>query len=163
MLDKNTAKKLHQDVDAICNQILQAHQELVDISRALAELDMDLANLICLKISRKDPELGEFLTRSRYSFELVLRLDDVAITEILKRVDKKTLTVALKGCEEPIQSQFFRNMSSKAVELMKEEMEFMGLVSVKDVRKVQQEVVSLIKELDEEGVLSIEGYPGYVS
>ena len=163
MLDKNMAMQLHQDVDSICNQLQRAHQEMIDFSKVLAELDIDLANLIWQKISRTDPELGEFLIRSRYSFELVLLLDDSAITEILKRIDKKTLTVGLKGCEETIQNQFFRNMASKAVELMKEEMEFMGPIRVRDVGKCQKEIVEVIKLLEEEGVISIGGYASYVT
>ncbi len=163
MLDANVAIQLHRDVETICTQFQKAHQELVEFSRALAELDPDLAKLIWQKVSHADPDLGEFLVRSRYSFQLVLALEDTAMTELLKRVDKKTLTVALKGCDEALQGQFFRNMASKAVGLMREEMEFIGPIQVSDVRKCQREIVDLIKELEEEGVISIGGSPGYVS
>jgi flagellar motor switch protein FliG len=98
-------------------------------------------------------------------FDDILLIDDNGITEILKRADKKTLTIALKGTSEELQTMFFRNMSSRAVELMKEEMEFMGPVKLKDVEKSQHEIVEIVRQLEEEGVISIGGGGGedYVS
>jgi flagellar motor switch protein FliG len=160
MLDKNTALLLHRDVDSICSQIQKAYQELIDFIRTLTELDPFLADLLEQKISLADPELGDLLIRNKYYFELVLLLDDVAITEILKQIDKKTLTIALKGTDEALQNQFFRNMSSKAEQLMKEEMEFMGPVLVRDIRQCQREVVHLIKQLRDEGAIILGGTPG---
>jgi flagellar motor switch protein FliG len=103
--------------------------------------------------------LGELLTRNKYFFGLILLIEDRAITEILKRIDKKTLTVALKGTSEDIQNQFFRNMASKAVALMKEEMEFLGPVPVREVKQSQSGVVGLIKQLRDEGVITLGGSP----
>ena len=74
--------------------------------------------------------------------------------EILQRVDKKALTIALKGTSEELRNQFFRNMSSRAVEMMKEDMEVLGPVKVRDVETSQQQIVSVVRKLDESGVIS---------
>ena len=155
MLNTDTANLLHRDVEAVCEQVLKGYKELIDFSRALTELDPALADFIEGKISRADPGLGDFLAQNRYHFDMLLLIADEGITEILKRVDKKALTVSLKGCPEEIQNQFFRNMSSKAVLLMKEEMEFMGPVRLDDVKKVQKEIIELIKQLSQARVIEI--------
>ncbi len=160
MLDKDAAMVLHRDVESLCTQILKAYQELVEFNRALSELDPELADLIAQKVSQVEPGLGELLQKNRLYFEIVMILDDTAITEILKRADKKTLTVALKGCEEAVKNQFFRNMSSKSVELMKEEMEFLGPVRLRDIHKCRQEILAVIEALNDEGIIAIGGHSG---
>jgi len=160
MLNKDAATVLHRDVESICAQILKAYQELVEFTRTLSELDPELAELIGQKVSQVEPGLGELLQKNRLYFEIVLLLDDAALTEVLKRADKKVLTIALKGCEEAVQNQFFRNMSSKSAELMKEEMEFLGPVRVRDIHKCRQEILAVIEALNEEGVIAIGGHSG---
>ena len=77
------------------------------------------------------------------------------------------LALAMKGTSEELQHRFFKNMSSRAVEMMKEEMDFMGQVKVKDVSGAQREIVDIMRELDEQGVISLngggDGEDGYVS
>jgi flagellar motor switch protein FliG len=80
--------------------------------------------------------------------------------EILQRVDKKALTIALKGTSEELRNQFFRNMSSRAVEMMKEDMDVLGPVKVRDVETAQQQIVSVVRKLDESGVISLKGGGG---
>ena len=160
MLDKDAAMGLHRDVESLCTQILTAYQEMVEFNRALSELDPELADLIAQKVSQVEPGLGELLQKNRLYFEIVLILDDAALAEVLKRADKKALTIALKGCEEAVKNQFFRNMSSKSVELMKEEMEFMGPIRVRDIRTCRQEILTVIEELKDEGIIAIGGHSG---
>jgi flagellar motor switch protein FliG len=78
----------------------------------------------------------------------------VGIREIVNRADKKALTVALKGANEEIRNRFYNNMSKRAVEMLKEEMEIMGAVRLRDVEKAQQEVVAIARKLEEEGVIT---------
>ena len=90
----------------------------------------------------------------------MLLIDDAGMREILQRVDKKALTIALKGTGEELRTQFFRNMSSRAVEMMKEDMDVLGPVKVKDVEMSQQQIVSIVRKLDESGVISLKGGGG---
>jgi flagellar motor switch protein FliG len=94
------------------------------------------------------------------TFEDILLVDDAGIREIMQRVDKKVLALALKGTMPELQDRFFTNMSSRAVEMMKEEMDFMGQVKLKDVTGAQREVVEILRTLDEQGIVSLSGGGG---
>lgn len=109
------------------------------------------------KLEKDDPELVQAIRDMMFVFEDIRALNDVALQEILKKADKKALTLALKGTDPETQERFFKNMSSRAVETMKEEMEYMGPIKLKEVEKAQHEIVAIVRELDEEGVISIGG------
>jgi len=109
------------------------------------------------KLEKESPELVQAIRDMMFVFEDIKVLNDVALQEILKKADKKALTLALKGTDPETQERFFKNMSSRAVETMKEEMEYMGPIKLKEVEKAQHEIVAIVRELDEEGVISIGG------
>jgi flagellar motor switch protein FliG len=81
-------------------------------------------------------------------------VDDNGLREIVQRADKKTLTIALKGASEEIRVRFFSNMSKRAGEMLKEEIEVLGAVRVREVEKAQQEIVAIARKLEEEGVIA---------
>ena len=87
-------------------------------------------------------------------------LDDRSMQRVLKEVDTKELSMALKGASEELQEKFFRNMSSRAAEMIKEEMEYMGPIRLKDVEEVQQRIVDVIRRLEEDGEIIISGRSG---
>ena len=138
--------------------------------RAVADicnhLDRETMRLMLEQIESNNPDLSLEIRNLMVTFEDILLVDDVGIREILQRADKKVLALALKGTMEELQERFFTNMSSRAVEMMKEEMEFMGQVKLKDVTAAQREVVEILRMLDEQGVISLGGGGGsdeYVS
>lgn len=138
--------------------------------RSVAELcnrlDRDVSQKLIEEMEQSNPELALQVRNMMVTFDDLLLIDDLGIREILQRVDKKTLTLALKGTMPELQNRFFGNMSQKAVEMMKEEMEYMGQVKLKDVTGAQREVVEILRELDEQGVISLGGSGGedaYVS
>ena len=88
-----------------------------------------------------------------FVFDDLSHVDDNGIREIVQRADKKALTIALKGASEEIRERFFQNMSKRAAEMMKEEMEVMGAVRLREVEKAQQEVVAIARKLEEEGLI----------
>jgi flagellar motor switch protein FliG len=132
--------------------------------RAVAELinrmDTKAAAAILEKIEGENPSLALSIRNLMFVFDDVLLIDDAGMREILQRVDKKALTIALKGTGEELRNQFFRNMSSRAVEMMKEDMDVLGPVKVKDVETSQQQIVSVVRKLDESGVISLKGGGG---
>jgi flagellar motor switch protein FliG len=109
------------------------------------------------KLEKDSPELVAKIRDLMFVFDDIKMLGKQAILEILKKADKKVLTFALKGGDEDTKQRFFENMSKRAVETMVEEMEYMGPVRLKDVEKAQHEIVAIVRELDEEGVISIGG------
>jgi flagellar motor switch protein FliG len=132
--------------------------------RAVAELinrmDTKAAGAILEKVEGDNPSLALSIRNLMFVFDDVMLIDDAGMREILQRVDKKALTIALKGTGEELRTQFYRNMSTRAVEMMKEDMDVLGPVKVKDVETSQQQIVSVIRKLDESGVISLKGGGG---
>ncbi len=101
------------------------------------------------------PDKAAAIRNLMFVFEDLVNIEASGIREIVNRADKKALTLALKGASEAIRELFFSNMSKRAVDLMKEEMEMMGSVRLRDVEKAQQEIVGIARKLEEEGLLAI--------
>jgi len=129
--------------------------------RAVADicnrLDRETMRVLFEHLEEQNPPLALEIRNLMVTFEDILLVDDLGIREILQRVDKKVLTLALKGTITELQERFFANMSSRAVEMMKEEMDFMGQVKMKDVNTAQREIVEVLRELDETGVINLNG------
>jgi flagellar motor switch protein FliG len=127
--------------------------------RAVAELlnrmDRRRSRGVLEKIDSDKPEVANSIRELMFVFEDITTLDDPAIREILQRIDKKTVAQALKGATETQQNQFFRNMSGRAVEMMREEMDIMGPVKIKDVHSAQQRIVEIVRKLEEEGIINL--------
>jgi flagellar motor switch protein FliG len=132
--------------------------------RAVAELinrmETKSAAAILEKIEGDNPALALSIRNLMFVFDDVLLIDDQGMREILQRVDKKALTIALKGTSEELRNQFFRNMSSRAVEMMREDMDVLGPIKVREVETAQQQIVSVIRKLDESGVINLKGGSG---
>lgn len=129
--------------------------------RAVAEmfnhLDRQMSRSVLESIDNAKPEIANSIRQLMFIFEDIGGLDDLAIREILQRVDKKTIAQALKGTSEDLQKKFFHNMSSRAVEIMQEEMEVMGPIKAKDVNAAQQQIVDVVRKLEEEGIINLGG------
>src|SRR6266850_6654005 len=141
-----------------------AHSQAYGGIRAVAELlnrmDRRRSRAVLEKIDAEKPEVANSIRQLMFVFDDIATLDDAAIREILQRVDKKTIAAALKGATEAQSSQFYRNMSSRAVEMMREEIEIMGPIKIKDVHAAQQRIVETVRKLEEEGVLTLSGGGG---
>ena len=156
---------LEQKLEALGSFATEAYGGVRAVAELFNRMERNVGRTVLEKIETENPQLAANIRDLMFVFDDILLVDDNGINEILKRADKKTLTVALKGTSEELQNQFFRNMSSRAVEMMKEEMEFMGPVKLKEVEKAQHEIVEIVRQLEEEGVISIGGGGGedYVS
>lgn len=152
-------------ISGILAQKLQSLGEISHESRggvrAVAELinrlDTKASAAILEKVESENPDLALGIRNLMFVFDDILLIDDMGMREIVQRIDKKTLTMALKGTSEELKNQFFRNMSQRAVAMLREDMEVLGPVKIKDVEAAQQEIVMVIRKLDEDGVLSIKG------
>lgn len=125
---------------------------LVDI---LNQVDRTTEKNITEGLEREDAELADKVKSSMFVFEDILNLDDVSIQRILREVDPKELALALKGCSEAVAEAVYRNQSKRAAASLKEDMEFLGPVRLVDVEKAQQQIVSIIRRLDEAGEIII--------
>jgi len=131
--------------------------ELYGGVRAVAELlnrlDRGISSPVLEAIEGDAPDLAVSIRNLMFVFEDLGAVDDTAIREIIQRADKKVLTISLKGTTEPIRNRFFENMSKRAGDLIREEMEVLGAIRLREVEKAQQDIVAIARKLEEEGLL----------
>lgn len=125
---------------------------LVDL---LNRVDRSTERLIMDSLSENNPELADTVKNMMFVFEDITQLDDRAIQAIMKEVDMKELATALKGTPHEVQEKIFKNMSERAVAMLKEDMEFMGPVRLRVVEESQQKIVAIIRKLEETGEVVI--------
>lgn len=112
------------------------------------------------KIEKLDQPLGEAIRNLMFVFDDILLIDTMAMREILSRVDKKTLTVALKGTSEKLRDHFLGNMSERGAQMLREDMEALGPIKIREVEHAQQQIIAIVRALESEGVLSLKGAVG---
>jgi len=132
--------------------------------RAVAEmfnrLDSASSKEILDNIENSNPALVETIRHLMFVFEDLLLIDQGGIKEVLGRVDRKILTLALKGTSDQLKSHFMQCMSQRGAEMMKEDMESLGPVKIKEVEAAQQQIIAVVRQLESEGVISLKGTVG---
>lgn len=121
----------------------------------LHSVDRSTERVILDGLAESHPELAEAVKNMMFVFEDIVQLDDRAIQAILKEVDMKDLATSLKGVSKEVQEKVFRNMSERAVGMLKEEMEYMGPTRLKVVEDSQQRIVNIIRKLEEAGEITV--------
>ena len=106
-------------------------------------------------LENEDPALADEIRKRMFMFEDIVKLDDMSIQRTLREVNTKDLAVALRGATEEVKSRIFKNMSQRAGQMLKEELEFMGPVRLKQVEEAQQKIVKVIRALEEAGEIII--------
>ena len=134
------------------------------IADLMNRLDAGTSKEILDNIERDEPKLAIAIRDLMFTFENFLEVPEQEMRELMNGIDKNTLMIALKGASEELRSHFYRTMSSRAVEMMKEDSEVMGPVRGKDVAKAQSEIVAIARKLEAEGkiVLKSQGEDEYV-
>ncbi|MDX2474004.1 MAG: flagellar motor switch protein FliG [Candidatus Krumholzibacteria bacterium] len=125
------------------------------VAEILNEIDREVWQEILDEMREIDDEVANDVNNLMFVFEDIVVLNDSNIQEILKEIDGKELTMALKGATEEIQVKIFGNMSKRAAEGIAEDMEYMGPVRLGDVEEAQQRVVEVIRSLEEAGTITI--------
>jgi flagellar motor switch protein FliG len=118
-------------------------------------VDRSTEKTILESLSENNPEIAEEVKKMMFVFEDIILLDDRAIQQVLKEVDTRELSLALKGVSDEVQVRIFKNMSERAASMMKEEMEFMGPVRLRAVEEAQQRVVNIVRKLEEAGEIIV--------
>jgi flagellar motor switch protein FliG len=132
--------------------------------RAVAEmfnrLDSASSKEILDNIENADPAVVETIRHLMFVFEDLLLIDPGGIKEVLSRVDRKLLTVALKGTSDRLRDHFLQCMSQRGAEMLKEDMEAIGPVKIKEVESSQQQIIAVVRQLESEGVINLKGTVG---
>lgn len=127
-------------------------QTIVDI---LNSVDRGTEKFIMETLEIQDAELAEEIKKRMFVFEDIITLDSVSIQRFIREVENNDLAVALKGATQEVKDVIFANMSKRMAEMIKEDMEFMGPVRLRDVEEAQQKIVNIIRKLEEAGEIII--------
>ncbi|MDW7651570.1 MAG: flagellar motor switch protein FliG [Bacillota bacterium] len=127
-------------------------QALVDI---LNNVDRGTEKLILEELEKDDPKLVDEIRKRMFIFEDIISLDNASIQRIIREIDQKDLALALKGSSDEVRDRVFRNVSKRAAEMLREDIEFMGPVRLREVEEAQQRIVGVIRKLDETGEIII--------
>ena len=155
-------------IASVIGQKLQAIGEFSRESyggiRAVAEmfnrLDSVTSREILDVIEPQNPNLVETIRHLMFVFEDLLLIDVNQLKLVMDKVDRKVLTLALKGTSEQLRDHFLGTMSARAQEMMKEEMESLGPVRIKEVEGAQQQIIAVVRQLETEGAISLKGTVG---
>ncbi|HOP41538.1 MAG TPA: FliG C-terminal domain-containing protein, partial [Geobacteraceae bacterium] len=122
--------------------------------------DRSREKVILDKLDVLKPPLAEVIRKHLFTFEDFVHLDDKGIQAIMREVSNDTLTLAMKAATDELKEKIFRNISSRAAEMIKEDLEVMGPVRLSDVEKAQSEIIKIVRRMEEEGQLVIAGRGG---
>ena len=130
------------------------------VAEILNLVDRATERTIMQGVESEDPDLVEDIRRLMFVFEDILNVNDKGIQTVLKEVDNADLCLALKTASEELKSKIFTNMSSRAAEAVRDDMEFMGPVRMSDVEAAQQRIVDIVRRLEDAGEIIISGRGG---
>jgi flagellar motor switch protein FliG len=155
---------LNRRLRSVGDQTRRADVGSRNIADLMNRLDPLASKEILENIEREEPALAISIRDQMFTFDNFLEVPELQMRELMNVIDKKTLMIALKGASDDLRSHFYRTMSSRAVEMMKEDSEVMGPVRSKDVARAQAEIVAIARKLESEGkvVLKSEGADEYV-
>jgi len=146
---------LHKRLQALGEQHRRAYAGFQGVADLLNRMDPVQAKVILEAIEKDDPKVALGIRNLMFTFQDLVGVPEVGIREWLGQLDKKTLALALRGATEELKTYIFKSMSSRAVEMLKEDMEVLGPVRSRDVIKAQQEAVAVARKLEAEGKISL--------
>jgi flagellar motor switch protein FliG len=149
------ALSLHKRLEALGEQHRRAYAGFQGVAEVLNRLDPTSAKAILETIEEEDPKLALNIRNLMFTFQDLLGVSEAGIRELLAQLDKKTLAVALRGAGEDLKNHIFKSMSTRAVEMLKEDMEVQGPMRARDVVKAQLEAVAEARKLEAEGKISL--------
>ncbi|HOL85418.1 MAG TPA: flagellar motor switch protein FliG, partial [Thermoclostridium caenicola] len=147
VLEKKLSNLVTEDFTAV-----GGIQAIVDV---LNSVDRGTEKYIMDTLEIEDADLAEDIRKRMFVFEDILQLDNRAIQRFLREVDNSLLALALKGATEEVQNVIYSNMSKRLADMIREDIEYMGPVRLKDVEEAQQKIVNVIRKLEDAGEIII--------
>ncbi|HHW07803.1 MAG TPA: flagellar motor switch protein FliG [Clostridia bacterium] len=162
-LMERTSPEIVKQVEAVLESKLSSlvSQDFTNVGgiKTLVEIlnrvDRATEKVILETMEKDDQELAEEIRKRLFVFEDIINLDDTSIRRILREVDTKDLALALKGSSQEVANRIYKNMSQRAGEMLREDIEFLGPIRLRDVEEAQQRIVQIIRRLDEAGEIVI--------
>lgn len=152
---KEVERVLERKLASLVNQDYTIVGGVDSIVSILGNVDRGTEKHIMESLEIEEPELADEIRKKMFVFEDILLLDDRAIQRVLREVDNADLELALKSTTEEVQNVIFKNLSKRLSAMIKEDMEFMGPVRMKDVEEAQQKIVGIIRRLEDSAEIVI--------
>ncbi len=152
---KEVEKVLERKLASLVNQDYTIVGGVDAIVEILNTVDRGTEKHIIETLEIEEPELADEIRRKMFVFEDILSLDDKSIQRVLREVDNNEIAMALKGSTEEVQTVIFNNLSKRLAVMIREDMEFMGPVRLKDVEEAQQKIVNIIRKLEDSAEIII--------
>jgi flagellar motor switch protein FliG len=157
VMAEKVSKILAQRMQAVGEQGKRAYSGFQSVADIMNCIDTTVAQEILVDIENEEPNLAISIRDLMFTFDDLLQVGEAQLRELTGAVDKRILATALKGTGEPLKNHFFRTMSSRAVEMLKEDIEALGPVRSKDVQKAQSDIVATARQLESEGKIILKG------
>lgn len=162
LMDRTSPEILKEVEDVLREKLSTVFQQdftqaggLKTVVDILNRVDRGTEKLILEDLEKEDAELADYIRQKMFIFEDIITLDDSSIQRVMREVESKDLAKALKGASEEVKERILRNISKRAGEMLKEDLEFLGPVRLREVEEIQQQIVSIIRRLDESGEIII--------
>lgn len=152
---KEVERVLERKLASLVNQDYTIVGGVDSVVEILNTVDRGTEKHIMETLEIEEPELADEIRKKMFVFEDILLLDDRAIQRVLRDVDNNDLAIALKNANDQVQGAIFNNLSKRLAVMIKEDMEFMGPVRMKDVEEAQQKIVNIIRKLEDAGEIVI--------
>lgn len=124
------------------------------VAQILNEADISVERHVLEKIQERDPQMASDIKEQMFLFEDILHFNDKTVQLIINEMEKTDLVMGLKGVADELSDKFLNNMSTRAADMLREDMEALGPVPLKDVKEAQQRIIRKIKELEEDGQIT---------
>jgi flagellar motor switch protein FliG len=148
---QKVAQSLHRRLESMGDTQRQNYSGFKAVADLLNRLQADEAKHILEVVENSDPELALNIRNLMFTFDDLVTVPAATIREIVSGLDKRQLALALRGANEELRATIFKSMSSRAVEMLKEDMEVLGPVRAREVTQAQQEILNLARRLEAEG------------
>jgi flagellar motor switch protein FliG len=166
-LDK-VASGMLEEIDRIFEEVLsnkatattQKAGGVPRLAEILNLIDGTAAEQIIEEIEDNDPELAEAIRQNMFVFDDIVLVDDRGLQKVLRSIESQELALALKAATDAVKEKIFANMSQRAVEIIKEEMDVSGAVRIKEVTDAQQKITRIVQDMERKGELVVSGRGG---
>lgn len=152
---KDVERILERKLSSLVTQDFTAAGGVDAIVEVLNRVDRTTERTIIENLEIQNPELAEEIKKRMFVFEDIVLLDDRSLQLVLREIDSKDLALALKASSSEVAEKVYKNMSKRAAEMLREEIQYMGPVRIRDVEEAQQKVVNVIRRLEESGEIIV--------
>ena len=151
---KEVERGLEHRMSSVMSQSFENAGGVPSVAEILNVIDRATERTLLENLAQEDPELVDEIRRLMFVFEDIAKLSDRDIQNLLKNVESSQWALAMKGASEELKEKILKNMSKRAADLLREEMDFLGAVKLSNVEQMQQQIVDVVRRLEDAGELT---------